>query len=148
MESTEATANGGAKRPREPSRTMGVRFTDAEREEIAAVATALDVSAGALIRAGALQAARAGPALLAQEAVAVHRAATELAGVGRALTQIGRRLGEYPADAASDMALTLEALRERVIQLDAAHRALVAAHVRRGQAARRTVSNAVEVFAP
>jgi hypothetical protein len=127
---------------------MGVRFTDAEREEIAAVAAALDVSAGALIRAGALQAARAGPALLAQEAVAVHRAATELAAVGRALTQIGRRLDEDSARMASDLTVTLEALRTRVIQLDAAHRALLSAHARRGQAARRVLIDATEVFAP
>lgn len=148
MEGAEQAANGGKRRAREPARTMGVRFTDAERGEIAAVAAALDVSAGALIRAGALQAARTGPALLAQEAVAVHRAATELAAVGRALTQIGRRLDDDSDQVGSDLALTLEALRDRVIQLDAAHRALVIAHARRGRAAQRIVSRAVEVFVP
>lgn len=148
MDSAEGTADGGKRRTLEPARTMGVRFTDAERDEISAVASALDVSAGALIRAGALQAARQGPALLAQEAVAVHRAATELAAVGRALSQIGRRFRADDSAAQSDLALTLEALRERTNRLDAAHRALVTAHVRRGQAARRAVGDAGEVFAP
>ena len=119
---------------------MGVRFTDAEREEIEAIATALGVPAGALIRAAALGAARAGPALLAQEAVAVHRAAGALAAVGRNLNQIARALNGGDDVDAADLDVTLEAIRERVELLGDAHGALLAAHARRGDRVRRALA--------
>ncbi len=119
---------------------MGVRFTDAERDEIEAVADALGVSAGALIRAGALGAARTGPALLAQEAVAVHVAAGALASVGRNLNQIARALNGGDDVDAADFDVTLEAIRERVALLGEAHRSLLVVHARRGDRVRRALT--------
>ncbi len=120
---------------------MGVRFTDAERAEIEAAATALSVPPGALIRAGALGAARAGPALLAQEAVAVHRAAGALAAVGRNLNQIARALNEGRDVEADDFMAVLDDLVQRVEETGRAHRALVAAHARRGRLARAAAAS-------
>ena len=58
--------------------------------------------------------ARAGPALLAQEAVAVHQAAGALASVGRNPNQIARALNAGDNVELEDFEITLEALRERV----------------------------------
>ncbi|KAF0174900.1 MAG: hypothetical protein FD124_2740 [Alphaproteobacteria bacterium] len=116
---------------------MGVRFTDVERGEIESAASALSVAPSALIRAGALCAARRGPALLPQEAVAVHRAAGALGAVGRNLNQIARALNQDETAVAADVRESLEDVAALVLDLLDAHRALLAAHVRRGRAARR-----------
>ncbi|MBT9444108.1 MAG: plasmid mobilization relaxosome protein MobC [Hyphomonadaceae bacterium] len=114
---------------------MGVRFTDEERVEIEEAAAGLSVPPSALIRAGALCAARAGPALLPQEAIAVHRAAGALGPVGRNLNQIARALNQQMVPA--DVRETVEEVAALVLDLLDAHRALLAAHIRRGRAARR-----------
>lgn len=120
---------------------MGVRVTPAERAEIIAAAEELGVSCGALMRAGALGAARAGPALLAQEAVAVHRAAGALAAVGRNLNQIARALNEGREVEADHFVVVFDELVRRVDDAARAHRNLVTAHARRGRMARAAAAS-------
>ncbi|MBT9446704.1 MAG: plasmid mobilization relaxosome protein MobC [Hyphomonadaceae bacterium] len=124
------------RRLRDPARTMGVRFTDAERAAIEATAAALDVAPSALIRAAALGAARVEPALLAQEAVAVHRAAGALGAIGRNLNQIVRALNERRDVEVDDLMAMFGDLLQRVEESGRAHRALVTAHAQRGRLAR------------
>lgn len=124
------------RRLRDPARTMGVRFTDAERAAIEATAAALDVAPSALIRAAALGAARVEPALLAQEAVAVHRAAGALGAIGRNLNQIVRALNERRDVEVDDLMAMFGDLLQRVEESGSAHRALVTAHAQRGRLAR------------
>lgn len=116
---------------------MGVRFTDVERAEIKVAAAGLSVSSSALIRAGALCAAREGPALLPQEAVAVYRAVGALGPIGRNLNQIARAVN--PQSVPPDLRATIEEVAVVVADLLDAHRSLLAAHVRRGRSARRAV---------
>lgn len=129
-------ADGRRRRLRDPARTMGVRFTDAERAAIEATAAALDVAPSALIRAAALGASRVEPALLAQEAVAVHRAAGALGAIGRNLNQIARALNEGRDVDVDDLMAMFGDLLQRVEDTSRAHRALVTAHAQRGRVAR------------
>lgn len=135
-EAATANTKGRPRRARDLARPMGVRFTDAERATLAETATALNVTVAELVRAGALQAARAGPALLAQEAIAVHRAAGALAAVGRNLNQIARALNGDGDVRTAEIVDLVEAVAGHVRNAVRLHQALVEAHAKRGERAR------------